>query len=79
MSVGQEMKHDSRWRQLVFAFYGLAHNDPKLFEALPDDLKATEAGRLCQAVIDAGNLDGIHAIGVLLTGSQQWYTYIGRM
>ncbi len=73
------MKKDARWRQLVFAFYALAHNDPALFEALPDDLKATEAGRLCQQVVQSENLDLIHEIGVLLTGSQDWYTYIGRM
>ncbi len=72
-------EHTKEWRQLAHAFYALAHGDAKLFHALPQALKDTEVGRLCQQIAENRDSDLIDKAGRMLTGgSRDWYTYIGR-
>jgi hypothetical protein len=70
---------DPDWRKLAFAFFSLAHNDPKDFEALEPWLKQTPVGRLCAEYIETRNHELIEQAGYLLTGTKQWYVYLGRI
>ena len=73
------MEHTKTWKQLAFAFFSLAHGDFSLFRALPEELKETEVGQLCQKYIETGESELIDKAGRLLTGgSKHWYTYLGR-
>ena len=67
------------WRTLCFAFYGLAHNDEKAFLKLPDQLRQSVPGRKVAMLLNSRSADKTHEIGVYLTGSEHWYTYLGRM
>lgn len=69
---------DQDWRRLAFALYALAHNDPGDFDALEPRLKNTEVGRLCSEYIRSGDHQFIEQAGYLLTGTKQWYTFLGR-
>jgi hypothetical protein len=71
-------KGDKDWRKLAFAFYSLAHNDPKDFHALEPRLKNTEVGRLCSQYIQSKDHKLIEQAGYLLTGTKHWYVYLGR-
>ena len=71
-------KGDRDWRKLAFAFYSLAHNDATDFEALEPRLKDTEVGRLCAEYLRSGDHELIERAGYLLTGTRQWYVYLGR-
>lgn len=72
-------KGDKEWRKLAFAFYSLAHNDPKDFNALEPGLKETEVGRLCSEYIQSKDRQLIEKAGYLLTGTKHWYLYLGRI
>ena len=72
-------KFDPDWRRLAFAFYSLAHNDPRDFQALEPELQDTEAGRLCAEYIRTGEAELLEQAGTLLTGTHQWYIYLGRI
>lgn len=72
-------KGDKDWRKLAFAFYALAHNDRKDFDELEQSLKDTEAGRLCSEYIKSKDSRLLDKAGYLLTGTKQWYVYLGRM
>ena len=69
---------DKDWWELAYAFYSLAHNDPKDFNALEPRLKDTEIGRLCSEYIRSKDHQFIDKAGYLLTGTKQWYVYLGR-
>jgi len=69
---------DKDWWELAYAFYSLAHNDPKDFNALEPRLKNTEIGRLCSEYIRSKDHQFIDKAGYLLTGTKQWYVYLGR-
>ena len=69
---------DPGWRELAVAFYALAHNDERRFHALDAWLKDTEVGLLCQEYILTGDHERIEEAGYLLTGTKQWYVYLGR-
>lgn len=71
-------KGDDDWRKLTSAFYSLAHNDPREFNALEPRLKDTKVGRLCTDYIRTKDHEFIEKAGYLLTGTKQWYVYIGR-
>jgi hypothetical protein len=70
---------DKEWRKLAMAFYDLAHNDAKRFKALEPRLRNTEVGRLCAAYIRLKDHALIEQAGYLLTGTKQWYVYLGRI
>ena len=69
---------DPGWRKLASAFYFLAHNDEREFHALDAGLKDTEVGLLCQEYILTKDHQRIEEAGYLLTGTKQWYVYLGR-
>lgn len=71
-------KGDKDWWKLAFAFFSLAHNDPKDFNALEPELKDTEVGRLCSEYLQSKDYQLIEQAGYLLTGTKHWYTYLGR-
>jgi hypothetical protein len=71
-------KGDKDWRKLALAFYSLAHNDAKDFKALEPELKNTEVGRLCSEYLQTGDYQIIEQAGYLLTGTREWYIYLGR-
>lgn len=70
---------DEDWWELAFAFYSLAHNDPRDFNQLEPRLKNTEVGRLCAQYMQSGDQRFIEQAGYLLTGTKHWYAYLGRM
>lgn len=67
------------FRKMCGAFYAAAHNDFSLYETLPDHLKKTEAGQKIAALNTDNSAEARNRVGIYLTGSEQWYTYIGRM
>lgn len=69
---------DQKWRELAMAFYALAHNNEKDFEKLSPELKNSEVGILCRKYIETNNHELIDEAGHLLTGTTQWYVYLGR-
>lgn len=72
-------KGDNEWRRLAFAFYALAHNDFKHFNDLEPELQQTEIGQLCLEYIKTRDFQLVERAGYLLTGSKDWYTYLGRI
>jgi hypothetical protein len=76
--VSSAQKGDKDWRKLASAFYSLAHNDPREFNALEPRLKDTEAGRLCSEYMRTKDHEFIEKAGYLLTGTKQWYVYLGQ-
>ena len=71
-------KGDPDWRKLAIAFYALAHQDPQPYHALEPYLKDTEVGRLCARYLDSQDHQLLDQAGYLLTGTRQWYVYLGR-
>lgn len=61
------------------AFFALAHGSRSEFEALPEPLRESPAGRLCGLYLENGDPDLLEQAGLLLTGSRDWYTCLGRM
>jgi len=66
------------WKALANAFYSLAHNDMKDFDALPTRLKLHPIGRICTRFIDTGNSKYIEEAGYALTHTREWYVFLGR-
>ena len=66
------------WRALSRAFYSVAHNDFKEFEALPEALKLHQVGRLCTEYIKTRDRELVEEAGRALTFTKNWYTYLGR-
>ena len=73
-----EMDRDDDWQKLAFAFFSLAHNDQRDFDALEPRLRETEVGRLCTEYIETQDHRLIERAGYLLTGTKEWYVYLGR-
>ncbi|MGN6828826.1 hypothetical protein [Paucibacter sp. M5-1] len=71
------VEQNSKWKQLAAAFYGLAHNDPELWNALPVELRQTDVGLLCEAYLRSRDWTHIDQAGKLLAGPD-WYTALGR-
>ncbi len=67
------------WWLLARAFYCLAHNDFKKFNALPDKLKKHPAGKLCSRYMKTRDHDLVEQAGKILTHSHHWYVYLGRI
>ena len=79
MNEDCELDRSSKeWRKLASAFYSLAHNDQREFDALEQELKETKAGRLCSEYIRTRDHQLIEQAGYILTGTTYWYVYIGR-
>ena len=67
-----------QWRELAGAFYSLAHGHRGAFLALPTRLREHEAGSLCQGYLWTGDRELLERAGRLLTGTSEWYVYLGR-
>lgn len=65
------------WHKLASAFYNLAHNDFDLWEDLPDELKQTDVGLICEKYIQTRGSTLIEKAGCLLAG-EHWYLALGR-
>jgi len=65
------------WKKLANAFYALAHNDDKAWQKLPQELKNSDVGVLCEAYLETKDSDLIHQAGELLAG-KHWYVALGR-
>ena len=70
---------ESEWKSLAGAFYDLAHNDFRSFQELPDSLKECAIGRLCSQYVETGNHEYVEQAGMEITGSKDWYVYLGRI
>ena len=79
MKLAQDLKNTDikSWRILANAFYNLAHNDFDAWIALPNKLKQTDVGIICEQYIKTKNEDLIEQAGNLLAG-QHWYVALGR-
>ncbi len=67
------------WRRLAEAFYSLAHNDFDAFTALPEKLQNHPAGILCSQYMESRDYDLIEKAGRILTHSNCWGVYLGRI
>lgn len=65
------------WRRLAAAFYNLAHNDFDLWNELPDKLKQTDVGVICEQYIQSRGSNLVEKAGCLLAG-EYWYVALGR-
>jgi hypothetical protein len=65
------------WRKLASALYSLAHSDAREFHALEPELKNTPVGQLCARYLESKEFEMLDQAGRLLTGTKQWYIYIG--
>jgi len=61
------------------AFYALAHGSRAEYDALPVTLRESQVGRLCGLYLENSDPELLDQAGVLLTGSRDWYTFLGRM
>ncbi len=68
----------SEWEAIAMAFYDLAHDDFRRFQSLPDKLKGSAAGALCQEYINTGKWEFVERAGQEITGTAHWFTYLGR-
>jgi hypothetical protein len=69
---------EADWRAPAHAFYDLAHDDFGKFIALPGRLKTHPVGELCAGYIESGDRQLVERAGKELTGSNEWYVYLGR-
>lgn len=67
------------WWSLAGAFYCLAHNDFKKFNALPEKLKKHPVGILCSEYMETRDHALVDRAGYILTHSHHWYVYLGRI
>ena len=79
MKTAKHLKNTSlkSWRKLAHAFYAMAHNDFELWNELPDELKQTDVGKICELYIQTKNQELIEKAGRLLAG-KHWYVALGR-
>lgn len=70
---------DADWRRLALAFFALAHGEARDFYALEAALQETEVGRLCAEYLRTGEAGLLERAGYLLTGTEEWSVYLGRM
>lgn len=67
------------WKALAAAFFALAHGSRAEYDALPAVLRNGRVGRLCGLYLEHNDPELLDQAGILLTGSRDWYTYLGRM
>ena len=79
MKLAKDIKNTDIKSQhiLANAFYSLAHNDFDDWDALPNKLKQTDVGIICQQYVDTRNEGLIEKAGNILAG-KHWYVAIGR-
>jgi len=67
------------WTELALAFYAVAHGSRTEYDALPALLKESPAGKLCGLYLENPDPELLDQAGLILTGSRDWYTFLGRM
>lgn len=67
------------WNALATAFFALAHGSRSEYDALPDVLRDSQVGKLCGLYLENRDPELLDKAGLLLTGSRDWYTYLGRV
>lgn len=67
------------WKALASAFFALAHGSRSEYDALPDVLRDSQVGKLCGLYLDNRDPELLDQAGFILTGSRNWYTYLGRV
>lgn len=79
MILAKDLKQSDikTWRRLAYAFYNLAHNNFDLWNELPDPLKQTDVGIICEKYIQTRGSNLIDKAGCLLAG-KHWYVALGR-
>ncbi|GAA5442575.1 hypothetical protein Misp06_00749 [Microbulbifer sp. NBRC 101763] len=74
----EEIKANNKeWRKIAFAFYSVAHNDLREWQELPDDLKASEVGDICQKYIESKDIKYLEEAGQMIAG-KNWFIALGR-
>ncbi len=66
------------WTTLALAFYALANGSRTEYDRLSAPLREGVVGKLCAQYLETGDHHLLDQAGVLLTGSGDWYTYLGR-
>lgn len=66
------------WTTLALAFYALANGSRIEYDRLSAPLRESPVGKLCAQYLETGDHRLLDQAGVLLTGSGDWYTYLGR-
>lgn len=69
----------NEWNAIAAAFYALAHGSRAEYDALPAVLRESQVGKLCELYLANRDPDLLDQAGLLLTGSRDWYTYLGRV
>ncbi|WP_092026049.1 hypothetical protein [Marinobacter zhejiangensis] len=76
-SIEQLKKNNEDWRKVAIAFYSVAHGDLSDWKDLPDYLKKSEIGEVCQKYIDTKDSKYLEEAGQIIAG-KNWYTALGR-
>lgn len=63
---------------MASAFLALAHGSREEYDALSESLKKSPAGELCRLYLENRDPGLLDQAGLILTGSRDWYTYLGR-
>ncbi len=67
------------WTELALAFYAVAHGSRTEFDSLPATLRECPVGILCERCLESSGSTLLDETGFALTGSRDWYTFLGRM
>ena len=67
----------TKWRKLANAFYALAHRDEAEWKQLPEELKNSDVGVLCEEYLKTKDWKLLEKAGQLLAG-KDWYVALGR-
>ncbi|MFO7627646.1 MAG: hypothetical protein R6V62_10330 [Candidatus Fermentibacteraceae bacterium] len=67
------------WKALASAFFALAHGSRAEYDALPVVLRESQVGKLCGLYLENRDPDLLDQAGLILTGSRDWYTFLGRV
>jgi hypothetical protein len=67
------------WYALARAFFAIAHGSRREFDELPGHLRENSVGVLCARYLENRDHSFLEQAGLALTGSRNWYTFLGRM
>jgi hypothetical protein len=57
----------------------IAHGSSREFDELPGHLRENSVGVLCARYLENRDHSFLEQAGLALTGSRNWYTFLGRM
>lgn len=67
------------WTALARAFFAAAHGSRREFDETPAAIRESAVGALCAAYLETRDHALLDQAGTALTGTREWYTYLGRM